>query len=111
MMGAAVRFYVVCIILQRFVFDPMGVPFVLTVVGMVLLIWLYTRHGGIKTLVWTDSFQTLCLFVALLLIIYKVLSVNCRQKKVQIGGYSSNIISAHASCRSRHSINKRTWRI
>ena len=72
MMGAAVRFYVVCIILQRFVFDPMGVPFVLTVVGMVLLIWLYTRHGGIKTLVWTDSFQTLCLFVALLLIIYKV---------------------------------------
>jgi len=72
MMGTAVRFYVVCIILQRFVFDPMGVPFVLTVVGMVLLIWLYTRHGGIKTLVWTDSFQTLCLFVALLLIIYKV---------------------------------------
>ena len=72
MMGAAVRFYVVCIILQRFVFDPMGVPFVLTVVGMVMLIWLYTRHGGMKTLVWTDSFQTLCLFVALLLIIYKV---------------------------------------
>ena len=72
MMGAAVRFYVVCIILQRFVFDPMGVPFVLTVVGMVLLIWLYTRHGGMKTLVWTDSFQTFCLFVALLLIIYKV---------------------------------------
>ena len=72
MMGAAVRFYVVCIILQRFVFDPMGVPFVLTVVSMVMLIWLYTRHGGMKTLVWTDSFQTLCLFVALLLIIYKV---------------------------------------
>ncbi len=72
MMGAAVRFYVVCIILQRFVFDPMGVPFVLTVVGMVMLIWLYTRHGGMKTLVWTDSFQTFCLFVALLLIIYKV---------------------------------------
>jgi len=72
MMGAAVRFYVVCIILQRFVFEPMGVPFVATVVGMVLLIWLYTRHGGMKTLVWTDSFQTLCLFAALLLIIYKV---------------------------------------
>ena len=40
--------------------------------NMVLLIWLYTRHGGIKTLVWTDSLQTLCLFTALLLIIYKV---------------------------------------
>lgn len=72
MTGAAVRFYVVCIILQRFVFQPRGVPFALTVVGMVGLIWLYTRRGGIKTLVWTDTFQTICMFTALLLIIYKV---------------------------------------
>ena len=74
MTGASVRFYVVCIILQRFVFDAMGLPFALTVVGMVALIWLYTRQGGIKTLVWTDSLQTLCLFTALLLIIYKVVT-------------------------------------
>ncbi len=70
--GAAARFYVVCIILQRFVLDCMGVPFPVTVVVMVALIWLYTRRGGIKTLVWTDSFQTLCMFAALLLIIYHV---------------------------------------
>lgn len=73
MTGAAVRFYVVCIILQRFVFGPYGIPFAATVVGMVCLIWLYTRRGGIKTLVWTDSFQTVCMFTALLLIIYKVI--------------------------------------
>lgn len=72
MMSATARFYVVCIILQHFVFQPLGVPFALTVVGLVLLIWLYTRHGGIKTLVWTDSLQTLCLLTALLLIIYYV---------------------------------------
>ena len=72
MAGASVRFYVVCIILQRFVFQPLGVPFAVTVVGLVLLIWLYTRRGGIKTLVWTDSLQTVCLFAALLIIIYKV---------------------------------------
>ena len=72
MTGAAVRFYVVCIILQRFVFEPLGIPFALTTVSLVLLIWLYTRQGGIKTLVWTDSLQTLCLFTALLIIIYKV---------------------------------------
>ena len=72
MIGAVVRFYVVCMILQQFVFDDMGVPFVITVTGMVALIWLYTRGGGIKTLVWTDTFQTVCLFTALLLIIYKV---------------------------------------
>ena len=72
MIGAVVRFYVVCMILQQFVFDQMGVPFVVTVSGMVALIWLYTRGGGIKTLVWTDTFQTICLFSALLIIIYKV---------------------------------------
>lgn len=73
MTGAAVRFYVVCIILQRFVLDAIGVPFALTVVAMVLLIWLYTRRGGIKTLVWTDTFQTTCMFAALILIIYNVM--------------------------------------
>lgn len=72
MTGAAVRFFVVCIILQRFVLNGVGVPFWLTVPIMVLLIWLYTRKGGIKTLVWTDSFQTTCMLVALLFIIYKV---------------------------------------
>lgn len=72
MTGSAVRFYVVCVILQRFVLDALGVPFVATVVAMVGLIWLYTRRGGIKTLVWTDTFQTLCMFAALILIIYNV---------------------------------------
>ena len=74
MAGAAVRFYVVCIILQQFVLQPYGLPFPLTVSIMVALIWLYTRRGGIKTLVITDTFQTLCLFLALSLIIYKVTS-------------------------------------
>ena len=73
MTGAAVRFYVVCIILQRFVLDEIGVPFALTVVCLVTLIWLYTRRGGIKTLVWTDTFQTTCMFLALILIIYNVI--------------------------------------
>ena len=73
MVGAAVRFYVVCIILQQFVFEPAGIPFTVNVVAMVLLIWLYTRKGGIGTLVFTDSFQTLCLFTALVLIILEAI--------------------------------------
>ena len=73
MVGASVRFYVVCIILQQFVFEPAGIPFIVNVVGMVLLIWLYTRRGGIGTLVFTDSFQTICLFTALVLIILEVI--------------------------------------
>ena len=44
----------------------------MTVIGIVLLIWLYTRRSGIRTIVWTDSLQTLCLLLALGLIIYNV---------------------------------------
>lgn len=73
MTGAAARFYVVCIILQRFVLDEWGIPFWITVPVMVSFIWLYTRKSGIKTLVWTDSLQTLCMFSALALIIYQVM--------------------------------------
>lgn len=73
--GAAVRFFVVCIILQQFVLDGIGIPFFVTVPLMVLLIWLYTRSGGIKTLVWTDTFQTTCMFAALILIIYHVIQL------------------------------------
>lgn len=62
------KFYVVCIILQRFVLDAVGVPFEVTVPLMVALIWLYTYRGGIKTLVWTDTLQTACLFTSLVLI-------------------------------------------
>ena len=86
MAGAALKFYVVCLILQRFAFDALGVPFAVTVVGLVLLIWLYTRQGGIKTLVWTDSLQTLCLFTALLLIIYKV--------SAELGMTAGEVVSA-----------------
>ena len=87
MAGASVRFYLACVILHQFAvvpllstfelrpstFDPQ-LSFLLTVVVMVLLIWLYTRRGGIGTLVWTDTFQTICMFTALLLIIYMAIS-------------------------------------
>ena len=73
MIGAAVKFYVVCFLLQQFVTASMGVPFAVTVTVMVLLIWLYTRRGGVRTLVYTDSLQTLCLFVSLIVIIIMVI--------------------------------------
>ena len=73
MCGAALKFYVICMILQQFVFERMGVPLAATVGALVMLIWLYTRRGGIRTLVFTDTFQTACLFTTLLLILYKVM--------------------------------------
>ncbi len=67
--GAAVRLFLVCSILQQLVFDPLGVPFGLSALILLSLIWLYTRRGGIATIVWTDCLQTIVLLVALLLII------------------------------------------
>ena len=81
-MGAAARFYVPCYIIYQSMVQtlqpttptpqPSTLLFPLTVIAMVALIWVYTRRGGIKTLVWTDTLQTVCMFTALLLIIYKV---------------------------------------
>jgi len=73
MIATAVKFYVLCIVLQQFVLADMGVPFAVTVVVLVMLIWLYSHRGGVRTLVFTDTFQTFCLLAALLLIIYKVM--------------------------------------
>lgn len=89
MTGAAVRFYVVCIILQKFVLNGVGIPFPVTVVVMVALIWLYTRRSGIKTLVWTDTFQTFCMFAALILIIYNVINA----LGMSVGEAASAIVS------------------
>ena len=75
MTGAAVKFYVVCMILQQFVFGPANIPFIVNVIALVLLIWLYTRRGGIATLVFTDTFQTLCLLTALIMILFSVIGL------------------------------------
>ncbi|NNM22062.1 MAG: sodium:solute symporter [Flavobacteriaceae bacterium] len=68
--GAAFRVFLVAIVLQQFVFDSYGVPFEVTVVISILLIWIYTFRGGIKTIVWTDTLQTLFMILAVCLSIY-----------------------------------------
>ena len=70
MLGAAVRFYVVCVVLQSMVFGPLGIPFAITVVVSILLIWIYTVQGGVKTLIWTDALKSFCLVASVGLCIY-----------------------------------------
>jgi len=64
MLGASVRFFVVCVVLQMLVFAPLGIPFCVNVVLTVALIWLYSFQGGVKSLIWTDSLKTLCLVLS-----------------------------------------------
>jgi SSS family solute:Na+ symporter len=68
--GAAFRLFLVAQVLQYLVFDQWGIPFFVTVMITILLIWLYTFKGGIKTIVWTDSLQTLFMLIAVGVSIY-----------------------------------------
>jgi SSS family transporter len=71
-LGAAFRLFLVAIVLQQFVFDAWNVPFEVTVILSILLIWIYTHRGGIKTIVWTDTLQTLFMIMAVCLSIYLI---------------------------------------
>lgn len=66
-LGSAARLYLVAEVLQYLLFDAWGVPFIATVVITILLIWLYTNRGGIRTIIWTDSLQTLFMLMAVVL--------------------------------------------
>ncbi len=70
--GSAVRLYLVVLILQTYVFDQWNIPFVVTVAVSILLVWLYTYRSGIRTIIWTDTLQTLCLIAMLIVIIWQV---------------------------------------
>ncbi|WP_282113689.1 sodium:solute symporter [Maribacter stanieri] len=72
-LGAAFRLFLVAIVLQQFVFDAWNVPFEITVILSILLIWVYTFRGGIKTIVWTDTLQTLFMLISVGLSIYFIL--------------------------------------
>ena len=63
-LGASFRLFLVAIVMQQFIFDAWAVPFEITVVISILLIWIYTQRGGIKTIVWTDTLQTLLMIVS-----------------------------------------------
>ncbi len=66
LIGAAFRLYLVAGVLQIAFFDKFHIPFSVTVVVTILLIWIYTFRGGIKTIVWTDTLQTLFLLSAVI---------------------------------------------
>ena len=73
-LGASFRLFLVASVLQYFIFDAWNVPFEVTVILSILLIWIYTFKGGIKTIVWTDTLQTLFMLFAVIATIAIILS-------------------------------------
>lgn len=72
-MGASFRLFLVALSMQYIVFEALGIPFWATVIISILLIWVYTFRGGIKTIVWTDTLQTLAMLTAVGVAIYLIL--------------------------------------
>lgn len=70
--GSALRLYLAATVLQLFLFDAWGVPFFITVATTLLLIWVYTFRGGVKTIVYTDAFQTLFLVSAVCITVWQI---------------------------------------
>ncbi len=70
--GASLRLFLVATVLQLLIFDELGVHFILTVTITILLIWVYTFKGGIKTIIWTDTLQTSFMLIALAISAYLI---------------------------------------
>jgi Na+/proline symporter len=70
--GSSLRLFLAATVLQVFLFDDWGVPFFVTVATTIALIWIYTFRGGVKTIVWTDSFQTIFLVSAVCITVWQI---------------------------------------
>ena len=72
LLGASVRLFLICVVLQLLLFEPYGIPFWINAAVTVVLVLLYTFQGGVKSLIWTDSLKTACLVLSIALSIYFV---------------------------------------
>lgn len=88
MLGASVRLFVVGEVLQLLVFGPLGIPFWVNAIFTVLIVYLCTFKGGVKSLIWTDLLKTCCLILSVALCIYFVLRAG-----VNIDGWTSNAMT------------------
>ena len=93
-LGSSIRVFLVAGVLQLILFDQWGIPFWMSVLITVSLIWLYTHRGGIKTVVWTDTLQTLFMLLAVGISIYLI------SKDLGLGGFSDLVNLVAADSRS-----------
>ena len=85
--GSAFRLFLVANVLYIGVFQKWNIPFWVTVAVTILLIWLYTNRGGIKTIIWTDTLQTIFMLTAVILTIILV----GRKMGLDMGGIIQSI--------------------
>ena len=103
--GASFRLFLVANVLQILVFDAWNVPFTATVALTIALIWVYTHKAGIKTIIWTDTLQTLFMIVAVVLCFYYVVdamdfSISTAIEQISLSEYSKTFFFEDANSAS-----------
>ena len=73
MIGSAFRMFLAVMVIHTLLCEPFGIPFFVTVIVAISLIWVYTFRGGIRTIVFTDTLQTFCMLAAVILTIYAII--------------------------------------
>lgn len=91
--GSAFRLFLVAIVLQHFIFDDWHIPFWVTVAVSLLLIWTYTFRGGLKTIIWTDTVQTIFIVLSVILSIIFI----GKAMHLSIGGLVDTVRNSHYS--------------
>ncbi len=102
LIGASFRLFIVTGVLQFVALDQLGVPFPLTVLITILLIWIYTYRGGIKTIVWTDTLQTTFMLLSVVATIWIIIS--------QLGWSFSDMVVQIKSSELSHTFFFNDWR-
>ena len=103
--GASFRLFLVANVLQILVFDSWNIPFAATVALTIALIWVYTHKAGIKTIIWTDTLQTLFMIVAVVLCFYYVadamnFSIYTAIEQISLSEYSKTFFLEDANSAS-----------
>ena len=103
--GASFRLFLVANVLQILVFDYWNIPFAATVALTIALIWVYTHKAGIKTIIWTDTLQTLFMIVAVVLCFYYVadamnFSISTAIEQISLSEYSKTFFLEDANSAS-----------
>jgi solute:Na+ symporter, SSS family len=103
--GASFRLFLVANVLQILVFDSWNIPFAATVALTIALIWVYTHKAGIKTIIWTDTLQTLFMIVAVVLCFYYVadamdFSISTAIEQISLSEYSKTFFFEDANSAS-----------
>ena len=93
LIGASLKIYVVCAVMQLLVFDYFNLSFILNVALTMLIVWLYTHRGGVRSLILTDSIQSLCLVSSIVVVIYYL----CQSMNLSLAEAYENIANSSYS--------------